>query len=43
MVTLEGSGHDEMPRGDTGDRFGGNLNSSGYGGWQDVVGVALGS
>jgi hypothetical protein len=43
MVTLEGSGHGEMLRGGADDRFGGNLNSSGYGGWQDMVGVAFGS
>jgi hypothetical protein len=42
MVTLEGSGHGEMLRGSADDRFGANLNSSGYGVWQDVVRVALG-
>jgi hypothetical protein len=32
VVTLEGSGHGEMSRGDADDRSGGNSNSSGYGG-----------
>jgi hypothetical protein len=40
---MRSSGHYETHYGDDGDQFGGISEFSGYGGWQDAVGVALGS